>query len=32
MARWKKRGPKNAEFVEYMQRGNRQLAQLMGVA
>ncbi|HEX9038651.1 MAG TPA: Phenylacetic acid catabolic protein [Ktedonobacterales bacterium] len=32
MARWKKRGPKNAEFVEYMQRGHRQLAQLMGVA
>lgn len=29
MVRWKKRGPKNAEFVEHVQRGNRGLARLL---
>ena len=32
MARWKKRGPSNAEFVEFVQRGNKGLARLMEVA
>ncbi len=32
MVRWKRRGPKNDEFVERMQRGHRELARLMGVA
>ncbi|HEV2461008.1 MAG TPA: Phenylacetic acid catabolic protein [Ktedonobacterales bacterium] len=32
MVRWKKRGPKNAAFVEHIQRGNRGLARLMEVA
>ena len=30
MVRWKKRGPKNAEFVETLQRGNKGLARLLG--
>ncbi len=30
MKRWKKRGPKNAEFVETLQRGNKGLARLLG--
>lgn len=30
MVRWKKRGPKNEEFVEMVQRGNRGLARLLG--
>jgi ring-1,2-phenylacetyl-CoA epoxidase subunit PaaA len=30
MARWKKRGPANARFVEMVQRGNKGLAKLMG--
>jgi ring-1,2-phenylacetyl-CoA epoxidase subunit PaaA len=30
MVRWKRRGPKNEEFVELMQRGNKGLARLMG--
>ncbi|HEX9070301.1 MAG TPA: Phenylacetic acid catabolic protein [Ktedonobacterales bacterium] len=32
MVRWKKRGPKNEEFVEMVQRGNRGLAALLGEA
>jgi ring-1,2-phenylacetyl-CoA epoxidase subunit PaaA len=32
MVRWRKRGPMNATFVEQMQRGNRELARLLGVA
>jgi ring-1,2-phenylacetyl-CoA epoxidase subunit PaaA len=32
MVRWKKRGPMNAQYVEQMQRGNRELARLMGGA
>ena len=32
LVRWKKRGPKNAEFVEHVQRGNRGLAKLMEAA
>jgi len=30
MKRWKRRGPKNAEFVELVQRGNKGLARLLG--
>ncbi len=30
LVRWKRRGPKNAEFVEQVQRGNKGLARLMG--
>jgi len=30
MVRWKKRGPKNTEFVEMLQRGNKGLARLLG--
>ncbi len=30
MVRWRKRGPKNAEFVEQVQRGNKGLARLLG--
>jgi ring-1,2-phenylacetyl-CoA epoxidase subunit PaaA len=30
MIRWRKRGPKNAEFVEMVQRGNKGLARLLG--
>lgn len=30
LVRWKRRGPKNEEFVEQMQRGNKGLARLMG--
>lgn len=30
MQRWKKRGPKNAEFVETLQRGNKGMARLLG--
>jgi ring-1,2-phenylacetyl-CoA epoxidase subunit PaaA len=30
MKRWKKRGPKNEEFVATLQRGNRGLARLLG--
>ena len=30
MVRWSKRGPKNAEFVETVQRGNKGLARLLG--
>ena len=30
MKRWKRRGPKNAEFVETVQRGNKGLARLLG--
>ena len=32
MARWKKRGPSNAEFVEHVQRGTKGLARLLEVA
>ena len=32
LVRWRKRGPMNTQFVEQMQRGNRELAALMGVA
>jgi len=32
MVRWRKRGPKNAEFVENVQRGNRGLMQLLEAA
>lgn len=32
MVRWRKRGPKNAEFVEHVQRGNRGLMQLLEAA
>ena len=32
MARWKKRGPANLEFVEFVQRGNRGLAKLLEAA
>ena len=32
MQRWKRRGPSNEEFVAHVQRGNRQLAQLLEVA
>jgi ring-1,2-phenylacetyl-CoA epoxidase subunit PaaA len=32
MIRWKQRGPKNAEFVAHVQRGNRELAKLLEVA
>jgi ring-1,2-phenylacetyl-CoA epoxidase subunit PaaA len=32
LVRWRKRGPMNVQFVEQMQRGNRELAQLLGVA
>ncbi|MBF6589301.1 MAG: phenylacetate-CoA oxygenase subunit PaaI [Ktedonobacterales bacterium] len=30
MVRWRRRGPKNSEFVEVVQRGNKGLARLMG--
>jgi ring-1,2-phenylacetyl-CoA epoxidase subunit PaaA len=30
MKRWMKRGPKNAEFVETLQRGNKGMARLLG--
>lgn len=30
MTRWKRRGPKNAEFVETLQRGNKGMARLLG--
>ena len=30
MKRWKRRGPKNVEFVDLVQRGNKGLAQLLG--
>jgi ring-1,2-phenylacetyl-CoA epoxidase subunit PaaA len=32
LVRWKKRGPSNVEFVEFVQRGNRGLARLMEAA
>lgn len=32
MARWRQRGPKNAEFVEQVQRGHRGLQRLLEVA
>ncbi len=30
LLRWRRRGPKNAEFVEQIQRGNKGLARLLG--
>src|SRR5690348_7896495 len=32
LVRWKRRGPANAEFVEFVQRGNRALAKLLEAA